>query len=383
MRSALLEAAASELRHWAERTDHFSIESRHDWEHLFLNLEGQAIQGASAQLLHAAMPWAPTVAQMLRVAAITQSYVSTVRLVEELADAPLGFLSQYLRPATASALDALCAMEIRRVCAPIEGDPAKFFDAAAHAPFTVIHADALATLAQSAPLDVATDIAAQPDVTVLEAGPDHLVALVYPGGPSELDSLAEEGTIPASVTTLVPGVGSTSPVQWPSVIDHARSISQATGAPAIAWMGYNAPDSVLLASRSDPAQAGARELERFQHTVAKRWPGAQRIVVAHSYGSVVAGMATDVADDVVLVGSPGTTRDNADGIGSRVWSATNRDDPIALITGAHSGAFGPAPSEPEFGATPLPGADGRPGGHSDYWDDPAFYRGLAAIARRP
>lgn len=103
----------------------------------------------------------------------------------------------------------------------------------------------------------------------------------------------------------------------------------------IAWLGYDSPDGIGAATRS-AATAGAPALRRFVEGID---PQADRqiTVIAHSYGSVVAGLAAGeglAADDLVFAGSPGTTLDSAaDAIlrpGGRVWVALADDDPIGL-----------------------------------------------------
>ena len=109
----------------------------------------------------------------------------------------------------------------------------------------------------------------------------------------------------------------------------------------IAWLGYDSPDSVGAATRI-AAQEGAPHLVNFLEGID---PGGDKsvTVVAHSYGSVLAGLAarTGVAvNNLVFVGSPGTTLDHAADAslrpGGQVWVALADDDPIA---------WGIAPSE--------------------------------------
>jgi hypothetical protein len=103
----------------------------------------------------------------------------------------------------------------------------------------------------------------------------------------------------------------------------------------IAWLGYDSPDGIGAAVRS-AAKTGAPALRRFVEGIDPQ-ADKQITVIAHSYGSVVAGLAAGeglAADDLVFVGSPGTTLDSAaDAIlrpGGRVWVALADDDPIGL-----------------------------------------------------
>lgn len=103
----------------------------------------------------------------------------------------------------------------------------------------------------------------------------------------------------------------------------------------IAWLGYDTPNGVDATARGAAAQ-GAPDLARFLSGVDP--DGSRSItVVAHSYGSVVAGLAARdgiAADNVVFVGSPGTTLESAaDAVlrpEGRVWAALAEADPIGL-----------------------------------------------------
>ncbi len=108
-----------------------------------------------------------------------------------------------------------------------------------------------------------------------------------------------------------------------------------TGVATIAWLGYDPPDGVDAAGRT-AAERGAPDLARFLGGLD---PFDERVVtvVAHSYGSVVAGLAAADgidADNLVFVGSPGTTLERADDAvlrpGGRVWAALAAGDPIGL-----------------------------------------------------
>jgi hypothetical protein len=90
-------------------------------------------------------------------------------------------------------------------------------------------------------------------------------------------------------------------------------------------------------------------------------------VVAHSYGTVVAGEAADepgrlAADAVVLLGSPGM-RGNAESLEvPEVYEAAGPLDPVAA-----SGWFGTPTSCPDYGAEALP-VDWLEG-HTHYYDE--------------
>ncbi len=167
-------------------------------------------------------------------------------------------------------------------------------------------------------------------------------------------------TTPASLTTFVEGVHSSDPETWQRAVDRGRNLAKASGGPAVVWLGYQAPSSLPRAVHATPARTASQELARFQRSLGRRYPQAKRTVVGYSYGSVVTGHAAKqerIAEDVVLVGSPGTGAGHASELHGRIWAATNANDPIAITTGPHAGIHGPDPTIDTFGATPLPGAD--------------------------
>ena len=109
----------------------------------------------------------------------------------------------------------------------------------------------------------------------------------------------------------------------------------ATPVATIAWLGYDTPDNVGAVAKS-AAAAGAPALQSFLEGVDP--VGDKAItVIAHSYGSVLAGTAAQggiEADNLVVVGSPGTTLDHSSEAvlrpGGRVWVALADSDPIGL-----------------------------------------------------
>jgi pimeloyl-ACP methyl ester carboxylesterase len=141
-----------------------------------------------------------------------------------------------------------------------------------------------------------------------------------------------------------------------------------TGVAVVAWLGYRTPHGVGLdAAREDLAVAGATALREF----VSRLPGERIVVVGHSYGSTVAGLAAPGLDkrvtDIVALGSPGMGVDSVKELhtGAHVWAGSAANDwtrriPGVQIVGAGHGAH---PYEPAFGAEPLPvgGVDGHDG----------------------
>lgn len=152
------------------------------------------------------------------------------------------------------------------------------------------------------------------------------------------------------------------------LIEASRRESTAPVA-TIAWLGYDPPDNVGAVTRT-AADGGAPALRSFLEGID---PAGERTVtvVAHSYGSVLAGTAARdgiEADNLVVVGSPGTTLDHASEAelrpGGRVWSALADSDPIGL--GVSPGELVPPWLPPFLGAVWLTG-DLLFGGPEDLW----------------
>ncbi|MEV6630175.1 alpha/beta hydrolase [Actinoplanes sp. NPDC051470] len=163
----------------------------------------------------------------------------------------------------------------------------------------------------------------------------------------------------------------------------------------IAWVGYDTPtiDGAIWAA---PAEAAAPALDRFQDGLRATHNGAaaHQTVIAHSYGTVVAGIAAHGdglnADDLVLVASPGIPVDhvselNLDGVregyeGQHVYAITSPDDwiqgPAAQTFGGDHGADPADPLE-SWGAQILHDDNGnRDDEHNAYFDE-----GTASLRR--
>ena len=383
--STALRNGASHLR--TERSElHIRfIDSHHDWR--ALSLGGPAGDAARTSLASYTDWLAPSLHQMEHVAATLDRHANLQARREELEDRIIAFLGEIdeYNVAAASAaglllsqvralgdsLDWLCSQEIDALCTPAGVSPPVRFEEFSDLPVDTIHEINLAQANEH----VAQLATKNPDMKVLEASDGRLVAMVDPG---------EFRTTPASLTTFVEGVHSSDPETWQRAVDRGRNLAKASGGPTVVWLGYQAPSSLPRAIHADPARTAGQELVRFQRALGARYPQAKRTVVGYSYGSVVTGHAAKedkIADDVVLVGSPGTGTSHSSELHGRIWAATNAHDPIAIATGPHGGIHGPDPTTDAFGATPLPGADGLPGDHGTYWEDPRFLRGLGQVAR--
>ncbi|OHO64325.1 alpha/beta hydrolase [Corynebacterium sp. HMSC036D02] len=381
-------SAAAELRAEAERMkgsaselELYIADSRHHWSGLALS--GTASDAARRALQRATDTLLEPAQQMRLAARILSLYAPLQERIEQLRARALQLAATpaFAEPtsvalgqldALADVLDWACARQLNALCTPEMAQPPSRLEDFSDLSLTELHQIQL-TMASE---EVRSLAAANPDITVLEASPGRLVALVDPEG---------IGTQAAQVSTFVGGVGSSDAASWPTAVERARAIARATNGPTVAWIGYAAPTSLPRAAHEDPARRGATELGRFQRALRQRFPHAQHILLGYSYGSVVVGKAAQqdyVADDIVLIGSPGASVASASQLHGRVWSARNTEDPIAIATGPHGGIHGPDPSSPTFGATAVPGTSGLPGDHGSYWKDPAFLRGLGVIASR-
>lgn len=375
---------APSLRHTARLlgTNAGWLTEQHDWlTRTVRALPGTGFSGAAARsavdrMHRLAAPLATPPEQMLRVAQVLSVTATlqeeldalTRRAVLAVAGVPgaeplLTLLLRDLR-ALGDLLDHACARQVDLLCTPLPAEPPIRLGDTPDLSLDAVHE--LNTLATGRELP--------PDVRLLEVGEGRLVAAV--GDPE---------TAPA-VTTLVPGVGSSDPAGLPVHLDRARTVAQATGGAAVVWLGYPAPAGLPQALAQEPARAAAAELQAFQRELARRHPGQRRIVVGHSYGSVVAGRAASqggglYADDLVLLGSPGA------GVGAaaemtllgddpRIHAMTHPTDPIRLVAGTH----GTDPTTPGFGARVWPGD--REGDHSSYWDDPVLLGLLKGWAQK-
>lgn len=211
--------------------------------------------------------------------------------------------------------------------------------------------------------------AGQP-VQLLQFQPaQHLVGLAL----GDLDTAA-------AVAVLVPGILTSPDDDLSGLASDAADVAAAarTAAPGlavatVAWLGYRPPATVLAAPSSQLAQRGGPALDRALDgwAAARAAPGsappARTTVLAHSYGSVVAGRAASApgvlaADALVLLGSPGTGAFTvADLEAAEVHGAWSLADPVSW-----SGWFGRGPVDPWFGDTPLPTEATQ--GHTQYYD---------------
>ena len=149
------------------------------------------------------------------------------------------------------------------------------------------------------------------------SGP-NILAAVSQNNPDDADHI---GVIVPGMTTSVAGNGKDGSIaDYDTHATVMRQSAQKAAAPGekvamVSFFGYDAPPSVLEASNTDMAQAGATKLANFLTGIdAAREHGAgdaHITVASHSYGSTTAGIAATlvgdgVIDDLVQFGSPGS-----------------------------------------------------------------------------
>ena len=190
---------------------------------------------------------------------------------------------------------------------------------------------------------------------------EHGRAIVSDGNPDTAEN----------VVTMIPGTNTTMK-SITGQMDYAGSVAAEAdrrgdeGATAvISWIGYDAPEDKEAVSDNSAENATA-DLSTFQDGLRATHEGttpSHNSVIGHSYGSTVLGhTATSEhgldADELILVGSPGTSVDNAHELGfapENVHSTTAENDHInAWWVAVH----GQDPTSEEFGATTF---DSNPG----------------------
>ncbi|AVH89104.1 Alpha/beta hydrolase [Corynebacterium camporealensis] len=394
--SLALEIAGNQLQDYDDTLQVYQTARTQDWDSL--SMAGPAAESARENLHRYIAELQEPSRQADHAAAILYAYAALQRQQEKLLERvtrffgdidtyPLAghaqaFLLDKIR-GLGEALDFACAAELSAMCNPELNRPPQRLGDVPELSLPALHELNYAM----ADTEVQELLDAHPDTLLLEVSEGRMVALVAPEGLS---------TEPAQITTFVPGVNSSDASGWSGQLERGRALAQNTGGATAVWLGYQAPKHALPAVNSQPAQAAAQELTRFQKSLRQRFPTAQSTLIGYSYGSVVAGYAAatsgeaaggkrknhhQLADDLVYVGSPGIPAEGANPPGIRTWAATNAHDPIGLATGPFGGIHGIDPSHPLSGIPELPGANELPGDHSSYWDDPAFLEGLRKISK--
>ena len=150
-------------------------------------------------------------------------------------------------------------------------------------------------------------------------------------------------------------------------VQHQASQFDPDQVATIQWLGYDTPEGAT-ALGDGAAEPGAEALPQFVAGIrAQRTERPHWTVVAHSYGSLVTGMAESEqgleVDETVLIGSPGVGVGSADDLGDgNVWVGLASGDPVG-----YSAWFGPNPHGKAFGATRF--HTGDISGHSSYFNE--------------
>jgi pimeloyl-ACP methyl ester carboxylesterase len=156
--------------------------------------------------------------------------------------------------------------------------------------------------------------------------------------------------------------------------DRIRAAHPGARVAVVAWLGYDPPEGMGVATaREDRAVAGAAALARFVDGLLPGRPDRSVVVVGHSYGSTVAGLAasglSSQVTDLIAIGSPGmgVTDKSELRTAARVWACAAPGDWIRRVPGVRflGLGHGSLPSDPEFGALPLPCDDVD--GHDGYF----------------
>lgn len=195
---------------------------------------------------------------------------------------------------------------------------------------------------------------------------------------------------------LVPGTGNSVESGWLSQDDAARVYHQTSkadptqSAAVVAWIGYDAPDSMadVRVGQPDLARQGGDLLAGDVNALAVTNHGDSHVtVIGHSYGSTTvadaaAGSGMRV-DEVVLIGSPGTdlAQSAADfhlPEGGHVYVGAASTDPVTHLGGNQSTVpgtditvgLGNDPADDDFGSTrfraEVPGLTDPISDHSSY-----------------
>ncbi|MFG2003100.1 alpha/beta hydrolase [Spirillospora sp. NPDC048911] len=198
------------------------------------------------------------------------------------------------------------------------------------------------------------------------------IAVVVPGADNELDNYDSWKFAGGGAKALY---------------DQMRADVPGERVAVIAWLGYDSPSTlspvILTGGRAGSA---ARGLRRFLDELHGVNPAARYSLLAHSYGSVVAGKAAAkgglAVDEIALFGSPGTSLGSVADMRThaRVWAGRSTGDWTEYVPKVEFAGlgFGEDPTNPRFGALRFDAGDGT---HSEYLKPgSSSLRNLALIA---
>jgi hypothetical protein len=193
------------------------------------------------------------------------------------------------------------------------------------------------------------------------------IAVLVPGSDTSLDTYARFHKAAAALYA-----------------DLTHRASRGTRTAVIAWLGYETPATVSTTVTSTTrAKEAAPDLRAFVRQLRTATPPRTHIsLLCHSYGSVVCGRAAPGldADDIALVGSPGTGANSVTALhtNARIWAARGSGDwvrhvpHISVDLFGTTVGFGTDPVSRPFGARVFDAADAD---HSGY-----FTPGSASLA---
>ncbi|MDK0521410.1 alpha/beta hydrolase [Streptomyces sp. ML-6] len=187
-------------------------------------------------------------------------------------------------------------------------------------------------------------------------------AIIAYGNPDTADNVS--AYVPGLDTKLdADFAGGTVNRAWQTAIG-AQEANPSSSTSSIVWLGYDAPQmtpSDLVSGRSvmltNDAEAGAPAYNAFMAGISATNEGSPHVTaIGHSYGSLTVGLAAQEkdgipgADDIILVGSPGTGADSAQDLNvgkghvfvgaadnDIVTKLPNHDEASGMLSGAAGG----------------------------------------------
>ncbi|WP_019814541.1 alpha/beta hydrolase [Saccharomonospora saliphila] len=231
-----------------------------------------------------------------------------------------------------------------------------------------------------------------------DAAPLYLLTFDHEGDGKIAISMGNPDTA-ENVSVYVPGMtaglwtdGFATDLDRTRVMLEAADAKTEESVASVLWLDYDAPDDISAATETKYAEDGGPRLRQFVDGLqaAHDEGGAHTTLVAHSYGTVVAGEAAKHAPgmeaDIISVAGPGFGIDDAASgdveseidLDGAVYEATSTAD---LIRPSHFfEVHGDAPGE-------LPGteilATEEDNGHGGYWSDEQFLHNVGnAIANQ-
>ncbi|MFH8404748.1 alpha/beta hydrolase [Streptomyces sp. NPDC018019] len=204
-----------------------------------------------------------------------------------------------------------------------------------------------------------------------------------------------------NVSAYVPGtncrlsnIGGGDGTRAKAIWEASRKADPGRSTASIVWLGYDAPQAEpslfpdFSVAGEERGKKGAEDFNNFLNGIRASHEGGRPHITAigHSYGSFTVGQAAQseesAADDVVLVGSPGTGAQKADqlSVGSdHVWIGSAENDPITHLPSKyepvgvaldpHELWFGQDPASEGFGGQRFSVAPGTlDDSHFNYFD---------------